>query len=113
MLLERKEYFDEDQSLGYVESIFKSENILATIYFPKKNKLYVTFSRGNTYSYLNVNDNFYKRFEDSESQGKFLHENLLKEKQKYPYYKEYKLMDFEINNIKEKINKFEEDDEEI
>ena len=30
MLVERKQILDEDESIGYIESIFKSDNILKT-----------------------------------------------------------------------------------
>ena len=38
----------------YVEAIYESSNILMSTYFPEKNKLFIHFSRGGTYSYSNI-----------------------------------------------------------
>jgi len=67
MLVERKEVLNEDESLGYIESVFKSDNILKTTYFPDIQRLYIAFSRGDTYSYGNIDEDFYQEFEDAES----------------------------------------------
>jgi len=110
MLVERKEVLNEDQSLGYVESVFKSDNILKTVYFADTEKLYITFSRGHTYLYLNIPLDFYMEFEEAESHGKFFHKRI---KLNYPCYKEYTYYPHEVQELKDIVenNTPEEDDE--
>ena len=112
MLIERKEILNEDGSVGYVESIFKSSNILKTVYFPKNKRLYISFNRGNTYSYGNVSEEFYKEFEDAESHGKFFFKNIKSKPKDYPYRMEFSLYPREIEDVKKIIeeNLKEEDD---
>lgn len=112
MLVERKEVLNEDSSIGYIESIFKSDNILKTTYFPKMQRLYIAFSRGDTYSYGNISADFYEEFEEAESHGKFFYKNINK-KQQYPYRKEFTLYPNEVKDLKEVVtnHKIEEDDE--
>jgi len=112
MLVNRKEILNEDGSIGYIESVFKSKNILKTTYFPDSQRLYIAFSRGDTYSYGNVSPNFYQEFENAESHGKFFYSKINKKPQ-YPYRKEYKLLPYEVEGFKEIVenNKIEEDDE--
>lgn len=100
MLVERKEFHNEDGSIGYIESVFKSENILKTTYFPIMQRLYIAFSRGDTYSYGNVSSEFYQEFENAESHGKFFYKNINKKSQ-YPYRREFSLYPNEVNSIKE------------
>ena len=100
MLVERKEVLNEDESLGYIESVFKSDNILKTTYFPDMQRLYISFSRGDTYSYGNIDIDFYEEFEDAESHGKFFYKNINKKKQ-YPYRKEFTLYPNEVTDSKE------------
>jgi len=111
MLVERKEYIEKDGVRKYIETIFKSENILKTTYFPDSQRLYISFSRGDTYSYENIDPEFYKNFEDAESHGKFFYKNINKKSQ-YPHRKEYKLLPYEVEGLKEVVenHKFEEDD---
>ena len=111
MLVERKEVQKEDDTIGYIESVFKSENILKTTYFPDNQRLYIAFSRGDTYSYGNIDMEFYQEFEDAESHGKFFYKNINKKPQ-YPYRKEFTLYPHEIQGLKEivKNNKPEEDE---
>ena len=109
MLIERKEILNEDQSIGYIEAIFNSDNVLKTTYFPKAQRLYIAFSRGQTYSYSNVTKEIYNEFEGSDSQGKFFRSCL--NNKAYPYRKEFTLYPSEINEIKQIIeNKIEEDE---
>ncbi len=63
MVIDKKEYIEEDDSIGYIETIFKSDNILKTLYFPKINLLYISFSEN--ISYLNISDELYKEFEST------------------------------------------------
>jgi len=111
MLVERKEINNEDGSLGYIESVFKSDNILKTTYFPELQRLYIAFSRGDTYSYGNITPEFYEEFEESESHGKFFYRNINKKPQ-YPYRREFTLYPHELTELKETVenHKPEEDD---
>ena len=112
MLVERKEYVEKETNLTYIESVFKSENILKTTYFPHSQRLYIAFSRGDTYSYANISPEFYVEFEAAESHGKFFYKNINKKSQ-YPYRREFKLLPYELEGLKEVIenHKSEEDDE--
>lgn len=102
MLVERKEIKEEDGSLGYIESIFKSSNILKTTYFPTLNKLYIAFSRGHTYSYMNISKEFYNEFENADSHGKFFYQKI-NNNDKYPHRREFTLYPREINDAKKII----------
>ena len=102
MLVERKEVKKDDGSVGYVESVFKSDNILKTTYFPDIQRLYIAFSRGHTYSYGSITPEFYQEFEDAESHGKFFHQHI-NNKTKYPYRKEFTLYPTEIDEVKKII----------
>ena len=99
MLVEHKEFQEKDGSLGYIESIFESDNVLKSTYFPNNKRLYITFSRGDTYSYANIDKNFYDEFEKAESQGKFFYKNINKNKT-YPYRKEFTLYPSEVKGLK-------------
>jgi hypothetical protein len=112
MLIERKEYKEENGDIGYIESIFKSSNILKTIYFPRDNRLYIAFSRGGQiYSYSNITSEIYNEFENSESHGKFFHSKINKNPS-FPYRKEYTLLPSELSEAKKIIeeNLNDEDD---
>jgi hypothetical protein len=114
MLLERKEHKNPDETIGYIESVFNSDNVLKTTYFPKDKRLYIAFSRGHTYSYSNISEEFYNEFEKSGSQGKFFHERINKN-YRYPYRKEFTLYPTEVNEIKiivkEKLQEIENNKE--
>ena len=109
MLVERNEILNEDGSLGYIETIFKSSNILKTVYFAGTEKLYITFSRGNTYLYTEFDLDFYKRFEEAESNGKFFHQYI---RGKVPFYKEYDYYPHEVQQLKEIIENFNPEEDE-
>jgi hypothetical protein len=111
MLVERKEVKNEDDSIGYIESIFKSDNILKTTYFPAMQRLYIAFSRGHTYSYGNISPDFYEEFEEAESHGKFFHQ-YINNKTKYPYRKEFTLYPTEINEVRQIIEENKAEDNE-
>lgn len=102
MLVERKEILNEDGSVGYIEAIFTSDNVLKSTYFPNDNRLYIAFRRGHTYSYNNINEEMYKEFETAESQGKFFYKNINKNL-KITYRKEFSLYPNEIKDINEII----------
>lgn len=109
MIVERKEIRNEDDSVGYVESIFNSGNILKTVYFVAQNRLYISFKRGNTYSYSNITPEIYHEFETTESQGKFFHKTISANANKYPYRHEFDLMKLEIEEIIEIIENKEDE----
>lgn len=100
MLIERKEILNEDKSIGYIESIFNSDNVLKTTYFPAMQRLYIAFNRGHTYSYGNISNEIYCEFENADSQGKFFYKNI-NNKKEYPYRKEFTLYPYEVKNLKE------------
>jgi hypothetical protein len=111
MLVERKIILNEDQSVGYIETVINSDNILKTTYFPTMQKLYIAFSRGNTYSYSNITEDIYEEFETAESHGKFFHSRINNNK-KYPFRKEFTLYPAEISDIRKIIEEKIEDDNE-
>lgn len=106
MLVERKQHI-ENGEIGYIESIFTSENILKSTYFPKNQRLYIAFSRGHTYSYANITPEMYDDFENCDSQGKYFHKHI-NNKQKHPQRKEFTLYPNEVNEIKGNINEWKE-----
>jgi hypothetical protein len=107
MLVESKQILNEDGSVGYIEAIFKSDNILKTTYFPESQRLYIAFSRGHTYSYGNVSSELYEEFESAESHGKFFHQKINNNKA-HPYRKEFTLYPFEVNDAKKIVEQFNE-----
>lgn len=110
MLVEKKIIRVDDGEIGYIEAIFKSDNILKTTYFPEYERLYIAFSRGDTYSYANISPEFYEEFENAESHGKFFYKNINK-KDKYPYRREFTLYPNEIQDLKEVVNNKEEEND--
>ena len=100
MLVERKDYQDKDGSLGYIESVFNSDNILKTTYFPKAERLYIAFSRGHTYSYSNISLDKYQEFEKNESQGKYFHQKINNNKA-HVVRKEFTLYPNEVKDLKQ------------
>jgi len=113
MIVERKEFQDTDGTIGYIEAVINSDNILKTTYFPNIQRLYIAFSRGHTYSYGNISPELYQEFEEAESQGKFFHKKINSNKA-YPYRKEFTLYPNEVQGLKQIVenNKIEEDDDE-
>ncbi|MFW5847617.1 MAG: KTSC domain-containing protein [bacterium] len=104
MILTRSE--GSNPNTGEIEIIscyYDSSNIIMSDYFTKTNKLYIYFSKGIVYSYYNVDKEMYEKFENAESQGKFFAKNL-RVNENYPYSKEFKLREYEINDIKKIIN---------
>lgn len=99
MLVEHKEFQENDGSVGYIESIFKSDNVLKSTYFPSTQRLYIAFNRGETYSYGNVSKELYEEFENSESQGKFFFKKI--KNNDHPFRKEFTLYPTEIKDLKE------------
>lgn len=111
MLVEHKEHKEEDESIGYIESIFSSDNVLQSTYFPKNQRLYIAFNRGHMYSYENITQEMFNEFENSDSQGKYFYKNI-NNKSKYPCRKEYKLYPDEVKVLKETVEEFKNNLEE-
>ena len=109
MLIEKKIHKDEDETIGWIESIFESSNILITTYFPKKNKLYISFKRGGVYSYGNITEEMYTEFEECESQGVYFTKNI-RNKSDIPFYKEFKLLGGEIDRAEQVIKEYKENE---
>lgn len=111
MLIENKQFLNEDGTIGYVEAVFDSSNILKTTYFPEAQRLYIAFNRGHIYSYGNVDMKLYEAFEKAESQGIFFNDNIKNKKDNYPYRKEYRLYPSEIEDTKQIIEEHKKEDE--
>lgn len=104
MLIDKKIY-EDDENKRYIESVFDSSNILKTLYFEHLEKFYIFFKRGKSYSYINVNKELYKSFENAESQGKFFNQNI-KGKPEFEYRYEFKLLESEIKEAENIIESF-------
>lgn len=104
-----KRTVQEDETGKLIECIIDSSNILKTSYFAHKNKLYVYYNRGKVYSYGNITEQVYKNFEEADSQGEFLRGEIMKKPNKYPYMKEFSLTESEINEVKDLIEEWKED----
>lgn len=109
MLSSRKEFNDPDGSIGYIESIYFSDNVLKSTFFPKTKMMYIAFNRGAIYSYSNIDDVIYDEFENAESQGVYFYKNINK-KDKYPSRKEFTLYPEELQEIKNQRNNIIEDE---
>ena len=108
MLLERKEAIRESDGLTIVESYFDSSNIAKVNYIPVKNYMFIFFNNGLVYSYSNITEELYKKFEDSESQGKFFITEIKKKPKEFKYLREFKLYEFEKQDIAEIIKTLKE-----
>ena len=107
MIVSKKIHKEDDDSIGYIECIYSSSNILMSVYFPKTNLLYVSFNRGRVYSYTNVDINLYNKFETSDSQGKFF-VNEIKKNDKHEFRKEYTMYASEVEDAKKILNEWKE-----
>ncbi len=110
-MLINKKIIEEENGMSYTEAVFDSSNILKTTYFPQEERLYISFGRGQTYSYGNINESIYGQFERAESQGKFFISEIKKNTDRYPFRKEFSLYPREIEEIRKIIveNKKDED----
>jgi len=70
MILERVE---KDK---LVKAIYESSNIVASTYNKNNKDLNIIFKHGGSYTYQNVSETDYMRFETADSQGKILNSNL-------------------------------------
>jgi hypothetical protein len=103
MLLERKEHKKDGDQITLIEAFYDSTNILKTNYIPERNLLFIFFKGGSVYSYSNIDRELYEKFENCESQGKFFIAEIKKKPQVYNYLKEYKMYEFEKQDINEII----------
>lgn len=97
MLLRRQE------ENGVVEALFNSSNLFKSLYLKENRIMYVFFKKGGVYSYYNVDSEVYDEFEQAESQGEFFSQKI-KNNGQYPHSKEFKMKDFEINDLTNRIN---------
>lgn len=72
MILERVE---KDE---LVKAIYESSNIVASTYNRGNKNLNIVFKNGGSYTYQNVPETDYVRFETAESQGKILNSQIRK-----------------------------------
>tara|TARA_R110000868_G_scaffold386753_1_gene655152 strand:- start:819 stop:1250 length:432 start_codon:yes stop_codon:yes gene_type:complete len=70
MVLHRK------QTESGIKALYKSSNILASIYSESTKELEIIFKRGSRYLYENVTATDYTRFELADSQGKVLNSHI-------------------------------------
>jgi hypothetical protein len=82
---------------GVVDAIYESSNIVASSYDKVKKNLNITFNYGGNYTYQNVPETDYMRFETSESQGKTLNSHI----KKYPALKHENV---DVNLIFDKLS---------
>lgn len=104
MLLNRKEAKREADGMLVIESYFDSSNIAKVNYIPEKRFMFIFFNNGLVYSYSNITEELYKNFEDAESQGKFFITEIKKKPNQYKYLREFKLYEFEKQDIKQIID---------
>lgn len=100
----------KDNYGSYIDAIHDSSNILKTTYFPHRNKLFIHFVRGGTYSYTNISETVYNELETSESIGKYFQKNIARN-DKYQFAKEFTLTEGEINDIKNIIKEHKNNEE--
>lgn len=108
MLLERKEAKRERDGLMVVESYFDSSNIAKVNYIPEKHFMFIFFNNGLVYSYSNITEELYRNFEAAESQGKFFISEIKKKTNQYRYVREFKLYEFERQDIMQIIETLKE-----
>jgi len=99
MLLDRKEIKRERDNMTLIEAFFDSSNISKSNYYPDKKFMFIFFNNGLVYSYSNITEELYNNFENAESQGKFFITEIKKKPTIYRYLREYKLYDFEKQDI--------------
>ncbi len=98
MILERKEIKKENGDM-IIEGYYDSSNIIKTTYLPSQNHMFIFFQNKLVYSYTDINEELYRNFENAESQGKFFIAEIKKKPLIYRYLREYKLYEFEKQDI--------------
>lgn len=71
-------FIERIEKEGIISCLFKSSNILASDYNQEKKELVLTFNAGRRYTYKNVDNKDYHRFEMAESQGQFFNKYIKK-----------------------------------
>lgn len=97
--IDKYEHLEEGR-ITYIDTVFDSTNILKTTYFLEKERLYVYYYRGGTFSYDNITKEQHDEMLSSESVGKYFTENIKKYPDKYPWSKGFTLSKGEIDEIK-------------
>lgn len=87
------------------KALYKSSNVLASVYNPTDSTLEVIFKKGTRYAYKNVDAAAYMRFETADSQGKVLNSHIKKHEFE-------KLEDTDPSKIEQMITKYETQNEE-
>lgn len=113
MLIKSERIQKEGEENYYIEAIFDSSNVLKTLYFPHRKRLYISFKRGGTYSYGNITQELYDRFEKADSQGMF-HEYYIRDRDnQYPYRKEFTLYPSEVKDVDHIIEEKKKESQEL
>jgi KTSC domain len=99
MLLDRKEITFSGSTDTIIEGYYDSSNILKTSYIPNKEFMFIFFQNKLVYSYSNITMDLYEKFEKADSQGKFFITEIKKKPREYNYLREYKLYEFEKQDI--------------
>jgi hypothetical protein len=73
-------FVERTEKEGIVSCLFKSSNILSSDYNQEKKELMITFNAGRRYTYSNIENKDYIRFEIAESQGEVFSKHI----KKYP-----------------------------
>lgn len=85
----------------YIECLYNSTNVLASKYVVTERKLAVIFSSGRQYVYHGVTNVEYRGFEQSDSQGKYIHKTFNNHKsEKADEMVDTSLIKEQIENIK-------------
>lgn len=113
MLLERKEIKRETDKITIIESIYDSSNIVKTNYIPERNHMFIFFKNKLVYSYSNIDRGLYDNFERAESQGVFFRNEIRSNPKSYNFIREYKLYDFEIQDIIKQIGDLKNAQEDV
>lgn len=100
MLLERKEIKREGEDITTIEAYYDSSNIAKTQYVPERSYMFIFFNNGLVYSYSNIDRELYNKFEMAESQGVFFRNEIRKKPKVYNYLREFKLYEFEKQDIR-------------
>lgn len=83
MLLEQYKEKDENEETKKIKSVYDSSNVLGAEYNKMDATLTIYFKRGANYSYYNVKESDFQRFDTAESQGKALNEVIKKGDYRY------------------------------
>lgn len=98
MILERKETKKDNGDI-VIEGYYDSSNIIKTMYVPSQSHLFIFFKNKHVYSYSGIDKELFENFEKAESQGKFFVSEIRNKSKEYNYFREYKLYDFEQQDI--------------